>query len=80
MPVAVFYTRDLRYLYHYIEMPKIYRKERVVAAMQAPRPGETKEQTWDRFMADWRALQLSPFYPLWAPPSTRCSRPSTNDS
>jgi hypothetical protein len=38
----------------------------VVAAMQAPRPGETQEQTWDRFMSDWRGLQLSPFYPLWA--------------
>jgi hypothetical protein len=67
VPVAVFYTRDFRYLYHYIEMPAIYHKQRVVTAMRQPRPDEaTPEQTWERFMRDWRALQEGPFYPLWA--------------
>jgi hypothetical protein len=34
--------------------------------MRAARPGETPPQAWDRFMRDWRALQLSPFFPVWA--------------
>jgi hypothetical protein len=34
--------------------------------MQAPKPGETREQAWERFMRDWRALQEGPFFPLWA--------------
>ena len=25
----------------------------------------TREQTWERFIRDWRALQESPFYTLW---------------
>jgi hypothetical protein len=44
VPVAVFYTQDLRYLHHYIEFPAIYHKERIAAAMQARSPGETREQ------------------------------------
>lgn len=66
IPVAVFYTKELRYLYHYTELPKIYPKDRLAGAMRAARPGETPQQTWDRFMRDWRALQLSPFFPVWA--------------
>jgi hypothetical protein len=65
VPVAAFYTRDFEYLYHYIEMPAIYHKMRLADAMRAARPGETKEETWDRFMTEWRALQLSPFFPIW---------------
>jgi len=66
IPVAVFYTKELRYLYHYTEFPKIYHKDRLAGAMRAARPGETPQQTWDRFMGDWRAFQLSPFFPVWA--------------
>ena len=66
VPVAAFYTRDLRYLCHYVELPAVYRKERLVAAMQAPRPGESAEQMWPRFMDDWRALQSSAFPKMWA--------------
>src|SRR5215510_12094929 len=29
IPVAVFYTKDLQYLYHYTELPKIYHKSRL---------------------------------------------------
>src|SRR2546428_1655684 len=68
IPVAVFYTKELRYLYHYTEFPKIYPKDRLAGAMRAARPGETPPQTWDRFMRDWRALQLSPFSPVCVPP------------
>jgi hypothetical protein len=66
IPVAVFYTQDLRYLYHYTEFPAIYPKHRLVAAMRAARPGETPEQARARFIGDWRALQHSPFFDLWA--------------
>jgi len=67
VPVAAFYTRDFRYLYHYIEFPAIYHKMRLAKAMQRPKPGEaTPEATWDRFIVDWRQLQSSPFPMLWA--------------
>jgi hypothetical protein len=65
IPVAAFYTKDFRYLWHYVEFPAIYHKDRLADAMRAPRPGETAEQTWDRFMREWRDLQLSPFFPIW---------------
>jgi hypothetical protein len=66
VPVAVFYTGNLRYLYHYTEYPAIYHKDRLAGAMQVARAGETtREQTWDRFIRDWGALQESPFYTMW---------------
>jgi hypothetical protein len=66
VPVAVFYTKDLRYLYHYIEFPAIYHKERLAAAMQARSAGETKERRRESFMRDWAALQQGPFFRMWA--------------
>jgi hypothetical protein len=66
VPVAVFYSDDLRYLYHYTEYPAIYHKEPLAGAMQRAKAGETtREQTWERFIRDWGALQESPFYTLW---------------
>jgi hypothetical protein len=66
IPVAVFYTKNLEYIYHYITRPKIYHADRLSDAMRAPRAGESPTQTWDRFMGEWRALQRSPFFPMWA--------------
>lgn len=66
IPVAVFHTNDLEYLYHYVEFPAIYHKDRVVAAIRAARPGETAEQTTERGTRDFFALQASPFFHLWA--------------
>jgi hypothetical protein len=68
IPVVVVYTADFVELHRHIERPALYRRhrDRIVAAMQAPRPGETREQAWARFMADWRALQEGPFFPIWA--------------
>jgi hypothetical protein len=66
IPVVAFYTRNLEYLYHYTEYPALYHKERLAAAMQAARPGETREQAWERFIRDWGAMQQSPFFKLWA--------------
>jgi hypothetical protein len=66
IPVAVFYTKDLEHLYHYIEYPAIYHKDRVVGHLRAPRPGETPEQTRERGTRDFFALQASPFFDVWA--------------
>jgi len=66
IPVAAFFTRDFEYLYHYTEFPRIYHKERLAGALQAPRPGEIKDEAWPRFIRDWRALQESPFWRIWA--------------
>ena len=66
IPVVVFYTEDLEYLYHYTELPALFPRDRLVPAMQAARPGETPEQAWARFLHDWSVLQLSPFFKVWA--------------
>ena len=66
IPVVVFYTEDLEYLYHYTELPALFPRDRLVPAMQAARLGETPEQAWARFLHDWSVLQLSPFFKVWA--------------
>jgi thiol-disulfide isomerase/thioredoxin len=66
VPVVVFYTERLDYLYHFIERPAIYHPDRISDAMRAPRPGETPEQTWERFMREWAAMQQSPIFKVWA--------------
>jgi hypothetical protein len=67
VPVAVFYTRDLRYLYHYVEYPAIYHKDRLLYGhIRAPRPGETPDATNARADREFGALQASPFFRIWA--------------
>jgi len=66
LPVAVFYTKDFRELHRYIEFPAIYHKDRIRAAQQAARTGETGEQAKARSAAEFAALQNSPFFDLWA--------------
>ena len=66
IPVAVFYTRDLQYLYHYVEFPAIYHKDAVVGRIRGARPGETPEQTSERSNREFLALQQSPFFKIWA--------------
>jgi hypothetical protein len=66
IPVAVFYTRDLKYLYHYTEYPAIYHKDAVVGRIRAARPGETPEQAGQRGNREFMALQGSPFFKIWA--------------
>jgi Thioredoxin len=66
IPLAVFYTRDLDYLYHYVEYPAIYHKDRVVGAIRAAKPGETAEQTRDRGSREFLELQKSPWFTIWA--------------
>jgi hypothetical protein len=67
VPVAAFYTTDFELIYRYIELPAVYRKDSLAAAMRKAKRGETiPEQTWDRFMRDWAELQRGPFFPMWA--------------
>jgi hypothetical protein len=67
IPVAAFFTKDLGPLYHYVEFPAIYEKDRIVAGhIRVPRPGETKEQTQARIEREFPALQASPFFRIWA--------------
>jgi hypothetical protein len=67
IPVAVFYTKDLEYLYHYIELPAIYHKDPLVHDhIRSARPGETKEEARARADREFGALQQSPFFRLWA--------------
>jgi hypothetical protein len=65
IPVAAFYTADLRYLYHYTEVPKIYDKDRVVYGhIRMPRPGRVGANA--RIEREFGALQASPFFRIWA--------------
>ena len=65
IPVAVFYTRDLKYLYHYTEYPAIYHKDAVVGRIRSARPGETPEGATERGNREFLALQASPFFKIW---------------
>ena len=66
VPTAVFLTNELEELYRYIEFPAIYPKMRLAKTMQMAKPGEDREEAWKRFIRDWRALQHSPFFRMWA--------------
>jgi len=67
IPVCVFYTRDLEYLYHFTEYPAIYDKDRVVNQnIRAAKPGESPDQTRARVDREFPALQSSPFFRIWA--------------
>jgi len=66
IPVAVFYTKSHEYLYHYTEYPAIYHKDRVVAQIRAPKSGEGKDEAQTRGDRDFRGLQESPFFQVWA--------------
>jgi hypothetical protein len=67
IPVAAFYTKNLECLYHYVEYPAIYHKDRLVHDhIRAPRPGETPAETQARADREFAALQQSPFFRIWA--------------
>jgi hypothetical protein len=66
LPVAVFFTKDLRELHRYIEFPAIYHKDAIRGRQGAARAGETAEQAKARAGKEFAALQASPFFDLWA--------------
>ncbi len=66
IPVAVFYTKKFEYLYHYVEFPAIYHKDRVVGVLRAARPGEAPEETQKRGEREFFEMLDSPFFRVWA--------------
>jgi hypothetical protein len=65
IPVIVFFTRDMKELYRYIELPAVYHKDRIRGSLFAARGGETPEQTRQRGQRDFMAMQESPFFDVW---------------
>jgi hypothetical protein len=66
IPIAAFYTESFEHLYTYVEFPQLYRKDRVVGAIRAPKPGESKEDTAKRGLTDFFAFQQTAFFRLYA--------------
>jgi hypothetical protein len=66
IPVCAFFTRDLQYLYHYTEYPAIYEKDRIRGWMGRTQPGESPEEGLARSANEFRALQQSEFFRIWA--------------
>jgi hypothetical protein len=66
IPVAVFFTKDFTELYRYVEYPAVYRKDRILGHLRAPRAGETEEQAKGRAGSAIGALLESPFFDVWA--------------
>jgi hypothetical protein len=66
IPVCVFYTKDMEYLYHYQEYPAIYHKDPVVAKIREPLAGESAADAAARTGPLFQALQDSPFFDVWA--------------
>ena len=66
IPVCVFYTKNLEYLYHYQEYPAIYHKDPVVAKIREPMPGESPADAAVRTAPLFQALQDSVFFRVWA--------------
>ena len=65
IPVAVFYTDGLEYLYHYQEYPAIYNKDALQAQFRVAQPGESPEAAAARFARDFQALQDSAWFRIW---------------
>jgi hypothetical protein len=65
IPVLAFYTRDFKPLYTYIEFPAVYHKDRLVGALDAPRPGESEPQTRERRDREFMEMLGSPFFHVW---------------
>ena len=65
IPVIAFYTRDLKPLYTYVEFPAVYRKDRLVGAIRAPKPGESPEQTKERGDKAFQEMLGSSMFEVW---------------
>ena len=66
IPVAVFYDKDLRELYRYIEFPVCYHKDRIRGHQTTARPGETPEQTQARATKEFATMLASPMLDVWS--------------
>jgi hypothetical protein len=63
---VAFFTRRMELLYHYIEYPAIYHKDRIRGSLRARRPGESEEQAQQRGDREFMEVQASPFFRVWA--------------
>jgi thiol-disulfide isomerase/thioredoxin len=66
IPVAVFYDKDLRELYRYIEFPACYHKDRIRGHQTTARSGETPEQTQSRATKEFATMLGSPMLDVWS--------------
>jgi hypothetical protein len=66
IPVAAFFDKDMKYLYHYTEYPAIYEKDRVAGFIRTARPGEPAGEAMERGARDFQSLQDGPFFRIWA--------------
>jgi thiol-disulfide isomerase/thioredoxin len=66
IPVAVFYDKDLRELYRYIEFPACYHKDRIRGHQTSARPGESAEQTAARATKEFATMLASPMLDVWS--------------
>jgi thioredoxin family protein len=66
VPVAVFFDRDFRERYRYVEYPAIYRKERLFGHFRATRDGEAADAARLRAGREIGELFESPFFDVWA--------------
>jgi len=66
IPVCVFYTTDLEYLYHFTEYPALYDKDRVVMQnIRTAKPGESPDEARSRGDREFGELVGSPFFRVW---------------
>jgi thiol-disulfide isomerase/thioredoxin len=63
IPVCVFFTSSLVYLYHYTEYPAIYEKDRIIGHIRQEHAGE---EGFEAYLSDHFALQRSAFFRVWA--------------
>jgi hypothetical protein len=66
IPVVAFFTQDFQLLYHYLEFPAAYHKDRIRAHQRTARPGETAEETRRRADEAFATMLDSPMLDVWA--------------
>ncbi len=66
IPVVAFFTQDFQLLYHYLEFPAVYHKDRIRGHQRTARPGETAEQTRRRADEAFATMLDSPILDVWA--------------
>lgn len=65
IPVAAFFTKDMDYLYHFIEYAAIYDKDTYIPRVRGPVAGDNPEQAAARVKA-FEGFQDGPMFKVWA--------------
>lgn len=66
VPVVAVFNEEFQELHTYFEYPAIYHKDRIRDSQRAARGDESALQATERSNGEFRALQDSPFFDLWA--------------